>query len=60
MSLPARQTDLVTVITDLQNMVRACDVDIAAADPDANAIQRLKEMAMAALDGLGFSSSTPT
>jgi hypothetical protein len=59
MSLAQRQADQVTVVTDLQNAVRACDVDINANDPDAVAIQRLKEMFMSALDGLGFSSGTP-
>ena len=60
MPLVNRQADLGTVITDLQNMVRACDVDINAADPDAVAIQRLKEQAMAALGAVGFSSGEPT
>jgi hypothetical protein len=50
----------VTVITDLQNAIRSCDTDINAADPDALAIQRLKEMFMDALAGLGFSSSEPS
>ena len=55
MTLVARQADLV-----MQNMVRSCDVDINAADPDAVAIQRLKEQAMSALGSLGFSSGEPS
>jgi len=55
-SLPARQADLVTVITDLQNMIRSCDTDINAGDPDAAAIQRLKEEALAAIGSFGLTS----
>ena len=59
MTLANRQADLVTVITDLENMVRNCDVDLAAQDPDSLAIQRLREQASAALGSLGFSSNEP-
>ncbi len=59
MSLPTRTADLNTCITDLMNLVRNCDVDIAANDPDSVAIQRIREQASAALAGLGFSSQEP-
>lgn len=60
MTLAARQSDLVTVITGLQDIVRSCDSDINGGDPDAVAIQRLKEQAMGALGSFGFSSGEPS
>jgi hypothetical protein len=59
MALAQRQADQVTVVTDLQNAVRSCDTDINAADPDSVAIQRLKEMFMAALGAMGFNAGEP-
>jgi hypothetical protein len=59
MSLPARQADLSTAIADLKAVVANCDSDIAAADPDSNAIARLREQASAALGELGFNSQEP-
>ena len=38
MTLAARQADISTAQTDLLNTVRNCDTDLAAADPDSNAI----------------------
>jgi hypothetical protein len=60
MSLPQRQADLSTAQTDLMNVVRNCDTDINANDPDTLAIQRIKEQAMAALGELGFNSNEPS
>jgi hypothetical protein len=60
MSLPQRQADLSTAQTDLLNVVRNCDTDINANDPDTLAIQRIKEQAMAALGELGFNSNEPS
>jgi hypothetical protein len=58
MSLPARKSDLNTVIADLKAMVVQCDADLQAGDPDSNEIARLREQASGALTQLGFNDRT--
>lgn len=59
MALPARQAEFATALGDLMTLVKNADVDLAANDPDSNAIMRLREQASGALGALGFNSQEP-
>jgi hypothetical protein len=60
MPLVNRQADLSIAIADLKTVVANCDTDLAAQDPEAFGIQRVREQAMSALGQLGFNSGEPT
>lgn len=57
MPLAARQADMATAVAALKTVVANCDSDLASADPESNDIQRLKEIAVAALLTGGIDST---
>lgn len=57
MPLDARLQDLRSALGQLESCVANCDSDIAAADPQTNDIQRVREVAIAALNAGGLDNS---